>query len=234
MQFLFSHAIFFLFCKSSPVEHHTNITNQHLPYTYLYKRSSCSWKKYWSTHFWLEIACIQVVHDIADKILNHTYIYIVESFKLGKRSSHMHVEVWDDYHCIETAKKGYVNHNDTTHVLDRYIVQLTNKQKTLLHVLSSMIHKLYYLGLCRFKSFILFILLDHAFSIRISFSRTNTFEIHSISTSKYLIHLITDDIKNYCIFGTKVPLLNVKPNWEKVIYLSFNSFIHLFLACYLC
>ena len=95
---------------------------------------------------------------------------------------------------------GYVNHNDTTHVLDRYIVQLTkktvDKKKELLHVQSSMIHKLYYLGLC------LFILLDHAFSIRISFSRTNTFEIHSISTSKYLIHLITDDIKNYCIFGT--------------------------------
>ena len=113
---------------------------------------------------------------------------------------------------------GYVNHNDTTHVLDRYIVQLT-KKKELLHVQSSMIHKLYYLGLC------LFILLDHAFSIRTSFSRTNTFEIHSISTSKYLIHLITDDIKNYCIFGTIVPLLNVKPNWEKVIYLSFNSFI---------
>ena len=94
-----------------------------------------------------------------------------------------------------------------------------------------MIHKFYYLGLCHFKSFILFILLDHAFSIRTSFSRTNTFEIHSISTSKYLIHLITDDIKNYCIFGTIVPLLNVKPNWEKVIYLSFNSFIHPFLAC---
>ena len=63
-----------------------------------------------------------------------------------------------------------------------------------------------------FKSFILFILLDHAFSIRTSFSRTNTFEIHSISTSKYLIHLITDDIKYYCIFGTIVSLLNVKPN----------------------
>jgi hypothetical protein len=37
-------------------------------------------------------------------------------------------------------------------------------------------------------------------------------------------------IKNYCIFGTIVPLLNVKPNWEKVNYLSFNSFIHPFLA----
>jgi hypothetical protein len=91
--------------------------------------------------------------------------------------------------------------------VDRYIVQLT--KKNLLHVQSSMIHKLYYLGLCSFKSFILFILLDHAFSIRTRFSRTNTFEIHSISTSKYLIHLITDDIKNYCIFGTSVPLLNV-------------------------
>jgi hypothetical protein len=44
------------------------------------------------------------------------------------------------------------------------------------------------------------------------------FAVHSISTSKYLIHLITDDIKNYCIFGTIVPSLNVKPNWEKVIY----------------
>jgi hypothetical protein len=87
---------------------------------------------------------------------------------------------------------------------------------------------------CRFKSFILFILLDHAFSIRTSLSRTNTFEIHSISTSKSLIHLITDSIKKYCIFGTIVSLLNVKPNWEKVIYLSFNSFIHPFLACYLC
>ena len=48
---------------------------------------------------------------------------------------------------------------------------------------------------CRFKSLILFILLDHAFSIRTSFSRINTFEIHSISTSKSLIHLIIDDIK---------------------------------------
>jgi hypothetical protein len=82
------------------------------------------------------------------------------------------------------------------------------------------------------NSYIYFItMICAAFSIKTSFSRTNTFEIHSISTSKYLIHLITDDIKNYCIFGTKVPLLNVKPNWEKVIYLSFNSFIHPFLAC---
>ena len=55
-----------------------------------------------------------------------------------------------------------------------------------------------------------------AFSIKTSFSRTNTFEIHSISTSKSLIHLIIDDIKKYCIFGTIVPLLNVRPNWEKV------------------
>jgi hypothetical protein len=46
--------------------------------SYLYRRSWCSWKKYWSTHYWWEIACIQVVHDIADNILNHTYIYIVE------------------------------------------------------------------------------------------------------------------------------------------------------------
>ena len=73
-----------------------------------------------------------------------------------------------------------------------------------------------------------------AFSIKTSFSRTNTFEIHSISTSKSLIHLIIDHIKNYCIFGTIVPLLDVKPNWEKVNYLSFNSFIHSFLACYIC
>jgi len=94
-----------------------------------------------------------------------------------------------------------------------------------------MIHKLITLVCAVLSLSILFILLDHAFSIRTSFSRTNTFEIHSISTSKYLIHLITDDIKNYCIFGTIVPLLNVKPNWEKVIYLSFNSFIHPFLAC---
>ena len=98
------------------------------------------------------------------------------------------------------------------------------QKKKFLHVQSSMIHKLYYLGLCRFKSFILFILLDHAFSIRTSFSRTNTFEIHSISTSKYLIHLITDDIKNYCIFGTVVPLLNVKPNWERVFI--YHSSLH--------
>jgi hypothetical protein len=35
-------------------------------------------------------------------------------------------------------------------------------------------------------------------------------------------------------FGIIVSLLNVKPNCEKVIYLSFYSFIHLFLACYLC
>jgi hypothetical protein len=55
-----------------------------------------------------------------------------------------------------------------------------------------------------------------AFSIKTSFSWTNTFEIHSISTSKSLIHLIIDDIKNYYIFGTIVPLLNVKPNWKKV------------------
>jgi hypothetical protein len=46
----------------------------------------------------LIIACIQVVHDIADNILNHTYIYIVEIYStqvsnIGKRSSHMHVEV---------------------------------------------------------------------------------------------------------------------------------------------
>ena len=45
---------------------------------------------------------------IADNNLNHTYIYIVEIYStqvsnLGKRSSHMHVEVWDVYHCIETA-----------------------------------------------------------------------------------------------------------------------------------
>ena len=38
------------------------------------------------------------VHDITDNILNHTYIYIVEIYStqvsnLGKRSSHMHVEV---------------------------------------------------------------------------------------------------------------------------------------------
>jgi hypothetical protein len=46
-------------------------------------------------------------------------------------------------------------------------------------------------------------------SIRTSLSRTNTFEIHSISTSKSLIHLITDGIKKYCIFGTIVSLLNV-------------------------
>ena len=72
-----------------------------------------------------------------------------------------------------------------------------------------------------------------AFSIKTSFSRTNTFEIHSISTSKSLIHLIIDDIKKYCIFGTIVPLLNVKPNWEKVIYLSFILAYRVtpFLAC---
>jgi hypothetical protein len=85
------------------------------------------------------------------------------------------------------------------------------------------------------NSYIYFITMICAtFSIKTSFSRTNTFEIHSISTSKSLIHLIIDDIKNYCIFGTIVPKLNVKPNWEKVNYLSFNSFIHPFLACYLC
>ena len=67
--------------------------------------------------------------------------------------------------------------------------------------------------------------LSLAFSITTSFSRTNTFEIHSISTSKSLIHLITDDIKEYCIFGTNVPSLNVKPNWGKVfIYHSIHSF----------
>jgi hypothetical protein len=78
-----------------------------LLYMYLYRRSWCSWKKCWSTHFWWEITCIQVVHDIADNILNHTYIYIhvVEIYStqvsnLGKRSSYMHVEVWDAYHCI--------------------------------------------------------------------------------------------------------------------------------------
>ena len=54
------------------------------------------------------------------------------------------------------------------------------------------------------------------FSIKTNFSRTNTFEIHSIITSKSLIHLIIDDIKNYCIFGTIVPKLNVKPNWEHI------------------
>ena len=101
------------------------------------------------------------------------------------------------------------------------------QKKKFLHVQSSMIHKLYYLGLC------LFILLDHAFSIRTSFSRTNTFKIHSISTSKYLIHLITDDIKNYCIFGTVVSLLNVKPSWEKVInYHSLHSYTHFLHATY--
>jgi hypothetical protein len=54
-----------------------------------------------------------------------------------------------------------------------------------------------------------------------SFSRMNTFAIHSLSTSKSVIRLIIDDIKYYYIFGTIVPLLNVKPNWKKVIYLSF-------------
>ena len=53
---------------------------------------------------------------------------------------------------------------------------------------------------CAVLSLILFILLDHAFSIRTSFSRTNTFEIHSISTSKSLIHLITDGIKKLLYF----------------------------------
>jgi hypothetical protein len=52
---------------------------------------------------------------------------------------------------------------------------------------------------------------------------TNTFEIHSISTSKYLIHLITDDLKNYCIFGTIVPLLNVKPNQSNKVYVSWTT-----------
>ena len=74
--------------------------------------------------------------------------------------------------------------------------------------------------------------LSLAFSIRTSFSRTNTFEIHSISTSKSLIHLITDDIKNYCIFGTNVPLLNVKSNWGKS-YLSIIQFIHTPVSCML-
>ena len=60
-----------------------------------------------------------------------------------------------------------------------HIVLLT-KKKELLHVQSSIIHKLCNHGLCRFKSSILFILLDHAFSIRTSFSRINTFEIRSI------------------------------------------------------
>jgi hypothetical protein len=84
------------------------------------------------------------------------------------------------------------------------------------------------------NSYIYFItMICAAFSIKTSFSRTNTFEIHSISTSKSLIHLIIDDIKKYCIFGTIVPLLNVKPNWEKVIYLSFILAYRVtpFLAC---
>jgi transcriptional regulator of NAD metabolism len=55
-----------------------------------------------------------------------------------------------------------------------------------------------------------------------------------LKTAQTMVILITDGIIKYCIFGTIVSLLNVKPNWEKVIYLSFNSFIHPFLACYLC
>jgi hypothetical protein len=69
------------------------------------------------------------------------------------------------------------------------------------------------------------------FQLVTSFSGINTFEIHSISTSKSLIHLIIDDIKYYYILGTIVPLLNVEPNWKKVIYLSFILAYPPFLAC---
>jgi hypothetical protein len=69
------------------------------------------------------------------------------------------------------------------------------------------------------------------FQLVTSFSRINTFEIHSISTSTSLIHLIIDDIKYYYILGTIVPLLNVEPNWEKVVYLSFILAYPPFLAC---
>ena len=80
-----------------------------------------------------------------------------------------------------------ISHMSLIDLAEKYqtTVQLTKKKKKKepLHVQSSIIHKLYNHDLYRFKSFILFILLDHAFSIRTSFSRTNTFEIHSISTS---------------------------------------------------
>ena len=108
----------------------------------------------------------------------------------------------------------------TTHT-----VQLTKKKNSYIYFITMVC------AVLSLSSF-LFSLIMH-FQLELV-SRTNTFEIHSISTSKSLIHLITDSIKKYCIFGTIVSLLNVKPSWEKVIYLSFNSFINPFLACYLC
>ena len=43
--YFFSCNFFFFFVKASMFLHHTNITNQHLPYMYLYRRSCCSWGK---------------------------------------------------------------------------------------------------------------------------------------------------------------------------------------------
>ena len=134
----------------------------------------------------------------------------------------MHVEVWVFFIIVykqQTLRicKPQWYHTSLIDLAEKYqtahIVQLTKNKNSYIYFIT---------------------MICAAFSIRTSFSRTNTFEIHSISTSKSLIHLITDDIKNYCIFGTIVPLLNVKPNWEKINYLSFDSFIHPFLACYLC
>ena len=78
----------------------------------------------------------------------------------------------------------------------------------------------------------LFYLMMH-FQLELVSQELNTFEIHYISTSKSLIHLITDSIKKYCIFGTIVSLLNVKPSWEKVInYHSIHSYTHFLHATY--
>ena len=78
----------------------------------------------------------------------------------------------------------------------------------------------------------LFSLIMH-FQFELVSQELNTFEIHYISTSKSLIHLITDSIKKYCIFGTIVSLLNVKPSWEKVInYHSIHSYTHFLHATY--
>ena len=53
----FFRAIFFVFCfffvKASMFLHHTSITNQHLPYMYLYRRSCCSWEKNARVHIFV-------------------------------------------------------------------------------------------------------------------------------------------------------------------------------------
>ena len=119
------------------------------------------------------------------------------------------------------------------HVLDRYTekyqtthnVQLTKKKNSYIYFITMAC------AVLSLPSF-LFSLIMH-FQLELVSQELNTFEIHYISTSKYLIHLITDDIKKYCIFGTIVSLLNVKPSWEKVInYHSIHSYTHFLHATY--